>query len=76
MSMSEQDKWDDQIELNRSATWRSAHMIANKMEKCANNPRNGGSGWNDTHSPYSIDDEDDARWAADTREGGMRSRWR
>lgn len=66
--------WDDQIEMNRSASWRSAHMIASKMERCRNNPRNGGDGHGST--PYYVDDEDPRRASADNRMGGMRRRWR
>jgi hypothetical protein len=67
--------WDDQITSNRSASWRSAHMIASKMERCRNNPRNGGTGHGEC--PYYIDDDGDPRReAADNRMGGMRRRWR
>lgn len=66
----QQQEWDDQIEMNRSAGWRSAHMIASKMEKCANNPRNGGTGHG--QCPYYVDDEDDQRRAADNHIRGMR----
>lgn len=67
---SEQERWDEQIEMNRSADWRSAHMIASKMEKCANNPRNGGDG--DGEAPYYVDDADEKRQRADNRRWGMR----
>lgn len=43
----QRELWDRQIEMNRSADWRSAHMIASKMERCGNNPRNGGDGHGD-----------------------------
>lgn len=66
--------WDKQIDMNRSASWRSAHMIASKMERCANNPRNGGTGHG--KSPYYVDDEDSRRQASDNRMGGMKRRWR
>lgn len=67
---SQQDEWDEQIEMNRSADWRSAHMIASKMEKCANNPRKGGDGHGDC--PYYVDDADEKRERADNRRWGMR----
>lgn len=67
---SEQERWDEQIEMNRSADWRSAHMIASKMEKCANNPSNGGDGHG--HTPYYVDDADEKRERADNRRWGMR----
>ena len=70
---SQQELWDEQIEMSRSVDWRSAHMIASKMEKCANNPRNGGDGHGRT--PYSVDDADDVRRAADGHEGWMRRSW-
>lgn len=63
-------KWDEQIDANRSADWRSAHMIASKMEKCRNNPRNGGDGHGE--DPYYVDDADEKRQRADNRPGGMR----
>lgn len=69
-----QDVWDEQIEMNRDASWRSAHMIASKMQKCGNNPRNGGDGHG--RCPYYVDDEDLRRQAADNRQGGMRRRYR
>lgn len=65
---SDQEKWDEQIAMNRDADWRSAHLIANKMEKCKHNPRNGGRG----NEPYSIDDADPKRHETDGREGWMR----
>jgi hypothetical protein len=69
--MTEQEKWDEQIEMNRSADWRSAHMIASKMEKCRHNPRNGGT--EHGSCPYYIDDDEDPkRAAADSRRWGMR----
>jgi hypothetical protein len=74
MSETQQELWDRQSEMNREASWRSAHMIASKMTRCANNPRNGGDGHGTC--PYSIDDADATREAADNREGGMRRRWR
>lgn len=67
---SEQELWDAQIAANRSADWRSAHMIASKMQKCPNNPRNGGTGHGEC--PYYVDDADDQRRAADDRRWGMR----
>jgi hypothetical protein len=66
----EQSRWDRQIEMNRRADWRSAHMIASKMERCGNNPRNGGDGHGEC--PYYVDDEDNGRRVADNRERGMR----
>lgn len=67
---SQQEGWDEQIEMNRGADWRSAHMIASKMEKCRNNPRNGGDGHGEC--PYYIDDADDKRRKSDDRRWGMR----
>jgi hypothetical protein len=74
VSKTQQELWDRQIEMNREASWRSAHMIASKMTRCANNPRNGGDGHG--RSPYYIDDADEKRQHSDNREGGMRRRWR
>lgn len=70
-----QQRWDRQIAVNRSADWRSAHMIASKMEKCRHNPRNGGMGYGDEcQTPYIVDDADPSREKADNRRRGMRSR--
>lgn len=55
-SKSDQERWDDQIEANRSSSWfgrgRVSHQIADRMEQCPNNPRNGGDGY----------DKDDGEW--------------
>lgn len=44
-----QEKWDEQIELNLSASHfgrgREARMIGARMMHCPNNPRNGGDGF-------------------------------
>jgi hypothetical protein len=50
MSMTEQEKWDDQIERNRMKIFglfrnRVAEEIADRMEECPNNPRLGGKGF-------------------------------
>lgn len=45
-------------------------MIASKMEKCRNNPRNGGDGYGE--APYYVDDADEKRQRADNRRWGMR----
>jgi hypothetical protein len=74
MSETQQELWDLNIEMCREASWRNAHMIASKMSRCANNPRNGGDGHGTC--PYSVDDADEKRYRADSDEGGMRRRWR
>lgn len=61
----EREKWDEQIKLNRSHGDRSAQQIATKMQKCPNNPHNGGQGqysnlrgefWD-----YAVDDESEPK---------------
>lgn len=49
-SSTQQQKWDDQIALNRTRVLgvfprRTARKIADRMEACPNNPRNGGDGY-------------------------------
>lgn len=43
-----QETWDAQIAGLRTGNWfgrgREAHEIANRMQQCPNNPRNGGDG--------------------------------
>jgi hypothetical protein len=53
----EQERWDRQIDKNRednAGVGRVTQQIATKMQKCKNNPRNGGRGFD--NSAWRVDE--------------------
>lgn len=60
-SKTDQETWDAEIASARADSWfgrgRESHQMADRMEQCPNNPRNGGDGYDKGDGTWT-----DRRW--------------